>query len=74
MYKILAKVLANRIRRVMYSIIGDFQMAFVKGWQITDSFVIAEEIINKWKEERDGGIVIKLDFEKVYDSVNHGVT
>ena len=72
MYKILAKVLANRLKRVMNSIIGDFQMAFVKGRQILDSFVIAEEVINKWKREEDGGMVIKLDFEKAYDCVDHG--
>ncbi|KAK3199814.1 hypothetical protein Dsin_023229 [Dipteronia sinensis] len=72
MHKILANVLSNRIKRVMKSVGGDFQMAFVEGRQITNSFVIAEEIINKWKRDGDGGVVIKLDFEKAYDSTDPG--
>ncbi|KAK2654133.1 hypothetical protein Ddye_013989 [Dipteronia dyeriana] len=36
-----------------------------------DSFVIAEEIVNKWKKDKDGGLVVKLDFEKAYNSVGH---
>ncbi|KAK2650616.1 hypothetical protein Ddye_018105 [Dipteronia dyeriana] len=46
MYKILAKVLANRLKVVMNSVIGDYQMAFVKDRHILDSFVIAKEIIH----------------------------
>ncbi|KAK2635518.1 hypothetical protein Ddye_030310 [Dipteronia dyeriana] len=42
LYKVLAKVLANRLRKVLDSIIGELQMAFVQNRQITDSFVIAE--------------------------------
>ena len=57
----------------MNSVVGDFKMAFVKGRQITDSFVITEEIVNKWKSEKEGGFVIKLDFEKAYDTIDHGV-
>lgn len=71
LYKIHAKVLSNRLRRVMDSIIGETQMAFVKNRQIVDSFVVAEEIINLWKHDKDGGLLLKLDFEKAYDSVDH---
>ncbi|KAK3210668.1 hypothetical protein Dsin_015374 [Dipteronia sinensis] len=71
-YKILAKDLANRFKRVMNSVIGEYQMTFVKGCRIIDSFVIAEEIINHWKRENEGGLVVKLNFEKAYDSVDHG--
>ncbi|KAK2639899.1 hypothetical protein Ddye_027694 [Dipteronia dyeriana] len=35
------------------------------------SFVIVEEIINSWKRDDEGGLVVKLDFEKAYDSVGH---
>ncbi|KAK2640829.1 hypothetical protein Ddye_022592 [Dipteronia dyeriana] len=71
MYKILAKVLANRLRKVLSLVIGESQMTFVKNRQIIDSSVIADEIIHKWKKESEGGLVVKLDFEKAYDSVDH---
>ncbi|KAK2662296.1 hypothetical protein Ddye_000870 [Dipteronia dyeriana] len=44
-----SKVLAKRLRKIMYSIIEETQMAFVPKCQTSDSCVIAEEIINKWK-------------------------
>ncbi|KAK2662605.1 hypothetical protein Ddye_001179 [Dipteronia dyeriana] len=71
MYKMLAKVLANRLRKVMNSIIGESQMAFVENRQSSDSLVIAEEIIHKWRSGDVGGMLVKLDFEKAYDSVDH---
>ncbi|KAK3199333.1 hypothetical protein Dsin_022748 [Dipteronia sinensis] len=49
-----------------------YKMASVSGRQILDSFVLADEIINSWKSDREGGILIKLDFEKAYDSVEFG--
>ncbi|KAK2652971.1 hypothetical protein Ddye_012827 [Dipteronia dyeriana] len=70
-YKFLAKVLANRLKKVMDKIISPFQMAFVSGRQIVDSFVITEEVIHSWKKSESGGILLKLDFEKAYDSVCH---
>ncbi|KAK2656853.1 hypothetical protein Ddye_009905 [Dipteronia dyeriana] len=71
LYNILAKMLANRLKVVMNYVIGDYQMAFVKDRKILDSFVIANEIIHSWRNDRVGGILVKLDFEKAYDSVNH---
>lgn len=39
MYKVLANVLANRLRGIMGSVISDSQSAFVKGKQITDDIL-----------------------------------
>ncbi|KAK2663529.1 hypothetical protein Ddye_002103 [Dipteronia dyeriana] len=71
MYKILAKVLANRLKRVIGSVVGEHQMAFVQDRQLLDSFVVTDEIIHHWKKSKDGGLVVKLDFEKSYDSLDH---
>ncbi|KAK3229173.1 hypothetical protein Dsin_001054 [Dipteronia sinensis] len=46
-------------------------MAFVRNRQIIDGFVIAEEIIHKWKKDKEGGLLVKLDFKKAYDSIDH---
>ncbi|KAK3193895.1 hypothetical protein Dsin_025205 [Dipteronia sinensis] len=69
MYKVLVKVLANRLKKVMNLIIEDTQMAFVKNRQIVDSFVIDNEVIHSWMRDKEGGLLIKLDFEKAYDSM-----
>ncbi|KAK3205243.1 hypothetical protein Dsin_019289 [Dipteronia sinensis] len=71
MYKLLVKVLAYWVKKVMSSIIGEFQMVFVKDHQILDSFVVTAKIIHGWKNDRGGGLLVKLDFEKAYDSVDH---
>ena len=60
----LAKVLANMIKLVMDFVIGPTQSAFVKGHQIVDSFIIAEEVIHSRKKDGKGGMLVKLDFEK----------
>ncbi|KAK2650716.1 hypothetical protein Ddye_018205 [Dipteronia dyeriana] len=52
MYKILAKVLANRYMVVMNSVIGDYQIALVNDRKILDSFVIAKEIIHLGRNDR----------------------
>ncbi|KAK2654785.1 hypothetical protein Ddye_014641 [Dipteronia dyeriana] len=65
-YKLLSKVLANRLRKVMDSIIGETQMAFVSKRQILDYFVIVEKIINKWKDICLEGRPLKESFPRCF--------
>lgn len=70
LYKIISKVLANKIKLVIPSIISEEQSAFVEGRSILDGILIANEIVDWWKKTKRRGIILKLDFEKAYDSVN----
>ena len=49
LYLIFAKVLANRLRGVLSSLISPVQSAFIPGRQMTDNIVLAEEIVATWR-------------------------
>ncbi|XP_039056340.1 uncharacterized protein LOC120199270 [Hibiscus syriacus] len=71
LYKIIAKVLARRLRGVIGSVISETQWAFIAGRQIFDGILVANEVIHSLKIERGGrgGLILKLDFAKAYDCV-----
>ena len=70
LYKILAKVLANRIKRVLSKVILPEQSAFVEGRQILDAVLIANEAVDTIIRRKENGIVCKLDIEKAYDHLS----
>lgn len=69
-YKILAKVLSRRLKKVFPDIISEVQTAFLDGTDIFDGVMIANEVVDWWKKSKGKGVILKLDIEKAYDSVN----
>ena len=70
LYKILAKVLDNRLRRVVGQLVSTAQNVFVEGRQILDAMLIANKAIDALLKRKDKGLICKLDIEKAYDHLN----
>ena len=69
LYKIISKVLACGIKRVLPSAIDDCQSAFLKDRGILDSVLMANEVVEDPRRGGKSGLCLKVDFEKAYDSV-----
>ncbi|RVW79938.1 LINE-1 reverse transcriptase-like [Vitis vinifera] len=70
LYKLLAKVLANRLKKVLDRVVSVDPKCLVRGRQILDASLVANEVIDYWKKSKEKGLICKLDIEKAYDSIN----
>nr|GEU49601.1 RNA-directed DNA polymerase, eukaryota [Tanacetum cinerariifolium] len=69
MYKIIAKILANRLVGVLDDIVNETQSAFIANRQILDGPFILNEVLQWCKMKKKQALIFKVDFEKAYDSV-----
>ncbi|KAK1300974.1 hypothetical protein QJS10_CPB13g01247 [Acorus calamus] len=69
-YKMIAMVLANRLKAVVGYLVDESQHAFIPGRLLQDGFMSAQECITAVHRDRREGVVIKLDFAKAYDNVD----
>ncbi|GJR83958.1 RNA-directed DNA polymerase, eukaryota, reverse transcriptase zinc-binding domain protein [Tanacetum coccineum] len=69
LYKIIAKILANRLVVVLGDIVNEVQSAFVANRQILDGPFILNEVFQWCKKKRKQSMIFKVYFEKAFDSV-----
>ncbi|PNX98658.1 ribonuclease H, partial [Trifolium pratense] len=75
LYKIVSKMLANRLKLCLDKCISEEQSAFVEGRSITDNALIAMEVIHALKRKTKGmkgELALKIDISKAYDKVDWG--
>ena len=70
LYKIVAKVYANRMKPLLHNWILPSQTGFVPNRCILDNIFLAFETIAWTKENQQELSMLLLDFEKAYDRVN----
>ena len=69
-YKIISKVIANRLKPLLLGIIIPEQSWFVEGRKILDGIITVQEAIHSLKCTRIPGMLIKLDIAKSYDKLS----
>ncbi|XP_071925086.1 uncharacterized protein [Coffea arabica] len=71
-YKIITKILVNRLKPILGQCISQNQSAFVPGRQIIDNVLMAHEYIHWLNGKRNGKetyMTVKFDMSKAYDRV-----
>lgn len=68
-YKILAKILANRLKQVIPSIVSTSQVYSIPGRDISDTALSLKYILAEMSKTT--GIYLGIDFNKAFDRINH---
>ena len=71
-YKLVSKVVANRLKLILGDLISPIQSAFVPGRLISDNTILAYEMTHHMRRKRrgkDAYMSLKLDMSKAYDRV-----
>ena len=68
-YKIIAFVFARRLQNILSKLINGNQTAYIKGRHIGENARLILDIFEYCETENSSGILLILDFEKAFDSV-----
>ena len=71
-YKMVMKIIANKLQALLPYLIGPQQTSFVSGRHITENIVIAQEVIHTMKKKVGVKriMAVKVDLEKAYDRLS----
>eukprot|EP00253_Pinus_taeda_P015500 PITA_15500 len=70
-YKLITKIIANRLKKILPAIIPENQGGFIKGRKILDNIVLVQEAVHSSYHRKEKGMVIKLDLANAFDRVKH---
>lgn len=69
--KVISKVLADRMALILPCIISPEQSGFVKGRNITENILLAQEMLQRIDSKvRGSNVMLKLDMAKAYDRMS----
>ncbi|XP_071693764.1 uncharacterized protein [Rutidosis leptorrhynchoides] len=70
-YKIIARTLANRLKKAIPHIISENQNGFVPSRLLMDGVMVVSEVVHMAKKKKKPLLLLKIDFSKAYDCVSH---
>lgn len=69
-YKVLSKVLINRLKLLLDKLIFGNQKGFVKGRHILDAIIVVYELLHSMENNKKLAMAFKIDISKAYDRVS----
>lgn len=69
-YKIISKVIANRLKPLLPLLISPEQTGYVEGCQILDDIILTHEVIHSLKQTKNPGMLLKIDLSKAFDKLS----
>eukprot|EP00253_Pinus_taeda_P015063 PITA_15063 len=69
-YKIISKVVANKLKPLLPTLVLGEQSGYVEGRQILDNIIQTHEVVHLLTSKRKAGMIMQLDIAKAYDKVN----
>jgi len=69
-YKLISKVLANRLKHLLPLLISPEQTGYVEGCQILDDIILSHEVIHSLNILKRSGMILKLDLSKAFDKLS----
>ena len=70
-YKVLSKIIDNRLKAVLPAIIDETQTGFMEGRNILVNVMKLMEIMSDADRRRVNAIILQIDFEKCFDFIKH---
>jgi Reverse transcriptase (RNA-dependent DNA polymerase) len=71
-YRLLMKIIANRIKPWLSNLVTHHQSAFLKGMSIQENVLLMQEVMHSFQDTdfKDTTFALKADLFKVFDCVN----
>ncbi|CAI5477635.1 unnamed protein product [Closterium sp. Yama58-4] len=69
-YKVLARVVASRMKQWLHQVISEEQYGFIPGRRISDAIGVVADVVEAAKKGNEDWYMLLVDFRKVFDSVS----
>ena len=69
-YKIISKVIANRLKPLLPALVSEEKTGYVEGRQILNNIIQAHKVVHSLKSNKQAGMIIQLDLAKAYDKLS----